>query len=264
MRHHLTLAAVAAAALLAPATALAQNPDAIRLDPNTAGKASHLLVDLRTADDPQADNRTPISAVLAVQDGFKFDNRARAARCSGEQARNYSCPSASRIGSGNLYATVDPPFGAPQQITGDVEFFLAPPQQSGDVAGIVIQFRENTYNQRGTTTARVARTGGAYPLEVRMDNLGGATPPPPGWEIRLDRFTADIGAARTEKIKKYRYVRRSGKKKRVRYYKKVRRDLIRNPRTCDGAWEYQVRARYSQSEPESTRDGSVACASARR
>ncbi len=37
-----------------------------------------------------------------------------------------------------------------------------------------------------------------------------------------------------------------------------RGDLIRNPRTCNGSWPYQVRLRYSQTD-ESVRDGSVAC-----
>ncbi len=262
MRHHLALALSCAAALALPAAAHAQTPEPVRVDPNTAGKASHLLVDVRPADDPQANNRTPISAVLGVQDGFKFDTRARAARCSGDQAKNFNCPEDSRIGRGNAYVRVTGPF-VNRQVTADVDFFLAPPQQSGDVAGVVIQFREQSFNQRGSITARVVRTGGAYPLEVRIENLGNATPPPPGYEVKLERFTGDIGASRTEKIKRYRYVRRNGKRVRVRYFKKVRRDLIRNPRTCDGAWEYQVRVRYSQSEPESVREGSGACTSAR-
>ena len=69
----------------------------------------------------------------------------------------------------------------------------------------------------------------------------------------------DVGASRKEKVSVCcKTVRKNGVKKKVRYKKNIRRDLIRNPLTCDGAWEYQVRLRYSPTD-ESVRDGAIPC-----
>lgn len=265
MRRPLAAAVLAGATLLAvPATAQVPG-DAVRVDPAMAGKASKLIVDIRNAEDPAAGGRTPQSAVLAATQGFKFDPRARAERCSADQAKAYTCPAASKIGSGTIDATASNGV-ITQPVTADVELFLAPAPKSGDVAGVVLQFKERSTGARGTTTGRVVKVGGgAFGLEVRFEDLASAgASAPQGFTVRVDRLQLSVSAARTEKVSTCcKTIRKNGKKKKVRYLKKVRRDLIRNPLTCDGAWKYQVRLRYSSTD-ESVRDGSVACTSSRR
>lgn len=249
-----------AAALLAVPAAAQVPGDPVRVDPATAGKASHLVVDVRSAEDPKAGGRSPQSAVLAAAQGFKFDPRARSDRCSAEEAKAFDCPANSRIGTGTAQATVSNGVVS-QPVTVDIRVFLAPPPRNGDVAGVVLQFKERSTGQQGSTTGQIVRTSGPLGLEVRFEDLGsaGAGAAPEGFTVRVDRLQADVGASRTEKVKVCcKTVTRNGKKKRVRYLKKVVRNLIRNPRTCDGAWEYQLRLRYSSSD-ESVRDGSVAC-----
>ena len=250
-------------ALVLAAPASAQAPgDPVRVDPAVAGKASHLILDVRNAEDPQANGRSPRSAVIAAASGFKFDPRARAARCSESQARAFECPEASRIGAGTADATVSSgPFSG--DVTVDIRIFLAPPPQSGDVAGVVLQFRERSSGQQGTATGRVVKVGGGpFGLEVRFDDLARATQVE-GFQVRVNRLQAEVGAFRHERVKRYRTVRRNGKKRRVAYYVKVRRDLIRNPGTCLGSWPYQLRLRYSDTD-ESVRDGSVRCSNSAR
>lgn len=259
MRSLTTAAGLAIGALLA-VPALAQIPgDPVKVDPSTAGKASHLIIDIRGAEDPKANGRAPQSAVLAATAGFKFDPRARAERCSADKAKAFNCPGASKIGAGTADATVSNGVIS-QPVTADVEMFLAPAPKSGDLAGVVLQFRERSTGQRGSTTGRVVKAGGTFGLEVRFEDLSTANAAAPeGFTVRLDRLRADVGAARTEKVTVCcKTVTKNGVKRKVKYRKKVRRDLLRNPRTCDGTWEYQVRLRYSASD-ESVRDGSVAC-----
>jgi hypothetical protein len=253
-------AAILALAALAAVPAAAQIPgDPVKVDPAAAGKASHLIVDVRGSEDPQAKGRAPQAAVLAATQGFKIDTRARAERCSADQAKAFNCPGASKIGSGTADATVsNGTFSQP--IVADIEMFLAPPFVAGDAAGVVVVFKERSSGERGAVNGRIAKTAGAFGVEVRFDDLGSAnSAAPQGFTIRLDRLQANVGASRKEKITVCcKTVKRNGVKKKVKYKKNVTRNLITNPRTCDGAWEYQVRVRYSASE-ESVRDGSVAC-----
>jgi hypothetical protein len=253
------------AVLAAPAAAQAPG-DPVKVDPATAGKASHLIVDIRGSEDPKANGRPPTQAVLAATQGFKFDPRARAARCSESQAKAFNCPSDSRIGSGTANATVSNGV-ITQPVVADVSIFLAPPGQSGDAAGVHVLVKERSSGSQGRIFGRVVKLGasGPFGIEVRFDDLGSASSAAPeGFTVKVDRLQANVGASRTEKVTVCcKTVVRNGVKKKVKYRKKVRRDLIRNPRTCDGAWEYQVRLRYSASD-ESVRDGSVACESSRR
>lgn len=263
MRRLPTTAALACAGLLAvPATAQVPG-DAVRVDPNVAGRGSHLIYDLRASEDPVAKGRAPQAASLLAAQGFKFDPRARADRCTADEAKAFNCPGDSRIGSGVADATASNGVIS-QAVVADVSVFLAPPAQSGDAGGAYVIFKERSSGSQGWIFGRIVKLGssGPFGLEVRFDDLSTANAAAPdGFTVRLNRLQADVGAFRHEKVTVCcKTVRRNGKKKKVRYKKKVRRDLIRNPLTCDGAWEYQVRLRYSPTE-ESVRDGSVACAS---
>lgn len=259
MRRPLAATALAVAALLA-APATAQVPgDPVRVEPAVAGKGSHLIIDLRPSEDPQANGRQPQAAVLLTPAGGKFDPRARSERCSESQAKAFDCPSASQIGTGTAEATATNGVIS-QDLVADVKLFLAPPQRSGDAGGLVVYFKERSTGEQGFFTGRVIKTGGPFGLEVRFDDLASASSAAPqGFTVRINRLKGEVGASRTEKVKACcKTVRRKGKKKKIRYKKKVRRDLIRNPRSCDGAWEYQVRLRYSSTD-ESVRDASTPC-----
>lgn len=261
MRRSPIAAGLAVAGLLA-VPASAQVPgDPVRVDPNAAGKGSHLIVDLRTSEDPKANGRAPQQAAIAATQGFKFDPRARADRCTESEAKAFNCPGNSKIGSGTADATASNGVFS-QAVVADISIFLAPPANSGDAGGVVVQFRERSTGAQGSIFGRVVKLGSAGPfgLEVRFEDLSTANAAAPdGFTVRLDRLRANVGASRTEKITVCcKTVVRNGKKKRVRYKKKVVRNLLRNPKTCDGTWEYQVRLRYSAAD-ESVRDGSFAC-----
>jgi hypothetical protein len=256
---------LAATALGASAPAAAQVPgDAVRADPMTAGAGSHLLTDLRVSDDPKAGGQSPRQAFINVAAGFKYDGRARSETCSQQRAAGFDCPGNSKIGTGTANVTLVDNVGAlaPQPLVADVELFLAPPQQAGDPAGVVMQVRERGSGQRATTTGRVVKVGAPYGLGLRFENLDAlGAGAPEGFRIRVDRVQTEVGASRTVKKKAYRYVRRNGKKKRVAYYRKVRYHLIRNPRTCsDGGWPYSITLVYPNGA-ESVREGTMACAS---
>jgi hypothetical protein len=221
--------------------AQAQIPgDPVRVDPAVAGKASHLIIDIRGSEDPQAKGRSAQSAVLAATQGFKLDTRARSERCSADQAKAFNCPGNSRIGSGTANATASNGTFS-QAIVIDIEMFLAPPFQSGDAAGVVLQFKERSTGGQGTMNGRVVKlgTGGPFGLEVRFDDLGSASGSvPEGFTVKIDRIQGDVGASRKEKVTVCcKTVRKNGVKKKVKYKKNVIRNLITNPRTCgSGGW----------------------------
>jgi hypothetical protein len=258
MRRPLAASALAVIALLA-APAAAQVPgDAVNVTPAVAGKPSHLLMDLRTSEDPAANGRAAKAVVMRAAAGFKFDTRARSETCSPSQVSANACPADSQIGSGTAQATVSN--GAfSQPVTADLTVFLTPPLQPGDAAGVVLHIKERSTGAEANVSGRVIKIGAPFGLELRVDDFSSANAAAPnGFTVKLDRLQADVSASRTEKVTKHKTVTKHGKKKKVAYKVKVVRDLIRNPTTCSGSWPYQVRVRYSDTD-ESVRDGSVAC-----
>ena len=223
----------------------------IEVAPNVAGRASELHVDFRPTPEQNEQARNAQAIVIAAARGFRVDPRSRRRRCSEEQARQFECPEASRIGAGQADGTASIGGGS-QSFTASIDVFLAPPPQPGDVAGIVVQFREPQSGQRGQARGRIVRVPtGPFGVEVRFEDLAGLTPSLPGVTITVDRIQLRVGARR----KVVRIIRRDGRRiRRVRRY-----TLIRNPRTCAGSWPYQVRGRYP--DREEVRDGSLACAS---
>jgi hypothetical protein len=255
-------------AALAAAPASAQVPgDAVRVDPAVAGKASHVILDLRFSEDPKSQGRTPQSGSTAFAAGAKFDPRARAERCSEAKAKAFDCPGNSKIGTGTTNLTLRSNNGvfADQQLVADAQFFLAAPFESGDVAGVYATVKERSTGQQAYIGGRIVKAGAPFGLAVRFDDLQSSTQQAPeGFTLRVDRIQADVGAFRYEKVTVCcKTVTKNGVKRKVKYKKKVRRDLIKNPRTCGGSWVYQVRVRYSASD-ESVRDGSGACTASRR
>jgi hypothetical protein len=253
---------VVAAGLVAAAPATAQLPDdAFRANPDKAGVGTHLTADLRISEDPQADGQAPRHIFIDLAAGFLSDSRARSERCSLEQAAALECPDSSKIGSGIAHATLIHVSGASQPLVADVEAFLAPPQQFGDLSGVVFQIEERTTGQPATIIGRVVRTiDSPYGIGFWAENLDELSADvPPGFSVRVDRLTSTIGASHTVRKKAYKYVRRNGKKKRVGYYKNIRYDLTTNPRKCPSSgWPWSVRIVYLDGT-ESVRQSSMAC-----
>jgi hypothetical protein len=238
-----------------PAAAAAKGP-IVKLDPNAAGRGSHLTVDAYPGN--PGNGQAPRSVVVSAARGFKVDARARAARCSAAQARKFECPAASRIGGGTAFghATGAIVPGGRYDFKAAIKSFLAPPQQKGDVAGVVVQVSEPTSGQRGTVTGRVVRVkDGPYGLELRFDNLGAAAPSYPGVTISIDHVKLRAGASRT--VVRKRTVTRDGRRVTVR--RKHRFDLITNPPKCAGAWPFRVTIGYADHNEETF--GSAACSS---
>lgn len=248
----IVIASVLVAASL-PAVAFAKGP-IVKLDPNVAGRASHLRVDAY----PGSPGQGVRSVVLSAARGFKFDPRARAARCGAAKASKFECPAASRIGGGTATGSatglVIP--GGRYDFKASIKSFLAPPQRKGDIAGVVFQVTEPGSGQRGTVTGRVLRVSdGPYGLELRFENLGAAAPSYPGVTVSIDHVVLRAGASRT--VVRKRTVTRDGRRVTVR--KKHRFDLITNPPKCTGWWPFRVTVGYGDHNEETF--GQARCSS---
>ena len=243
----LVLAVVALGATALAGSALAQTPGlTIRLDPNLVGRPSALVIEAE-GQAGQSDGRMPQSIVLSIQRGFRLDPRARAARCSPRQARNFNCPDASRIGGGQAVVTASGALipGGSQDFTASIDLYLAPPARSHDLAGLVVAVEEPTTGTRGTATGRIVPRGsGPYGYELRFENLGGGQAPPPGITIELKRLDLRAGAHRSVAVG------HGDARHRVTY------SLITNPASCDGTWNGLAALRYSDGS--STKRGFAA------
>jgi len=242
MRRTAAIGLVASAVL--SAAAVAATPFAtLSVSPNKAGKGSKATLDITP---PKAD-QNPRSITLRVVKGVKFDPRAVAVKCTKQQADGNKCPSASRIGGGTTNATVsstsNPPLFSPMGVSVQVDLFLAPPQKSGDRAGVVAHFKVSQTGQQGHVIGRVTAIDvGPYGLQTRFDNLDTVLRPPAGTKAHVDHVHLVYGVHRT--------VKKNGKT--------VRYDLIKNPKQCGGSWPYQLTLGYRTSGPV-TYKGSIAC-----
>lgn len=239
--HGLRRGALAGAAIVAAgaAAATAQSPDAftVTLAPNIADRGTEVevVVDgskLGTAGQGQP----PTGARLIAQRGFRFDAGAVAETCTDEKA----CPAGSRVGTGKADATVTF-LGTSRPVTADITAFLGTPVKSGDLGGVVVDVNVPEFSQRFTAKGRVLAAAAPDGLELRFDDLAGAGQVPAGVTFRLDRLSLSVEAHRTVTVTKTRVKKvrtKSGKtvKRKVRTRVKVRRDLLRNPKTCGGTW----------------------------
>lgn len=231
---------------LAAAPAIGAPSGSATISPNRAGKGSHVSFDIKP------DGGNPKSIVIRVARGFKFEPRAVAARCDQSHAQANTCPANSKIGDGSTDATVHQDAGVlpDTHLTAAVDLFVGPRLQSGDVASVVIHYKEPKTKQEGSLTGRV--TKGApkpFDLTVRFDKVDQAFKPPAGFSVRIDRLQASIGAHRTVK----KTVKKNGKKRK----KKVHYNLITNPKKCNGSWPYEIQQVFAGSSPTSS--GSAPC-----
>jgi hypothetical protein len=230
------------------------------LVPNTpsAGSALHVAIGGAT---PELGGALPESITLGLQRGFKLDLKAVAARCDALHAPTADCPAASRIGGGQALVHASGLINTDVPATIDV--FLAESVQSGDLASVVL--RVNVGNQSKAVQARLrAPATGPIGYELSVSGFASSVPTLPGLTFSLKSLTLDIGATRKirETVKKRVRVTRKGKRVTItrKVRKTVRHDLIRNPKTCPGAWGARVTVRIAGTDR--VKDLAVPCAAA--
>ncbi len=218
------------------------------LIPNTPSAGSKLHVSIGGAA-AELGGALPESVTLGLQRGFKLDLATIRTRCDAVHAPIGDCPPASRIGSGAAAAHTSGLISA--DVAATIDIFLADAVQAGDLASVVL--RVNVGNQSRAVQARLRLLpSGPVGYELSVAGFSGAIPSLPGLVVELRGLTLDIGVRRnitTTVIKRVR-VTRNGKRVTVRrrVKRKVRHDLIRNPRTCPGAWGARVTVRISGTD----------------
>ncbi|HUR85198.1 MAG TPA: hypothetical protein VMY78_07625 [Solirubrobacteraceae bacterium] len=227
------------------------------LTPNTPGDGSRVHVALGGGA-PEIAGALPESIALGVQRGFVLDVRAVGARCSGDAVTSGACPAKSRIGSGQ--AVVHASGLVNQDIPATLDVFLADPVQAGDLASAVVVI-SGAGLKRAVRTRLLAPSGGPIGYELRLEGISGAVPAVPGVSLSLKSLSLDLGARRkvTKTTTKRVRVTRNGK--RVTVKRKVKRgvtyNLLRNPKTCNGAWAVRLTVRVGGADR--VRDVGIAC-----
>jgi hypothetical protein len=252
---------VFAAALAFPAAAAAQGEVTVSLTPAVAGKPSRLALEA-SGQAVSSGQQPPKSFALFIARGFRFDSRSRAARCTAKEESASNCPAASRVATGTAEGEATAPLFGTFPFRANIEAFLAPRSQRGDIAGVVLEIRgARTASAHGRLLP--VNNGSPFGSELLFENLT-FPQPPAGASAKLNKLTLLVSAGRKVrkvKVRKRRVRTRHGTKIRRKRIVRVRRfHLITNPATCAGSWPYQLRVGF-QSAPEFVRDGSVACSS---
>ena len=248
--------ATALVLMLAPA-AQAQTTITGGLTPNTAGAGSTVHIEIGGAA-AELSGQIPESIALGVQRGFAFDARAVAVRCTGTAVTSGACPAQSRIGSGQAVVHAGGFLNADIQATIDV--FLADRVQPADVASAVVVV--SAAGLSGVVRTRIlALAGGPVGYEVRLEGIAAAVPAVPGVSFSLKSLSLDLGARRkttkttTKRVRVTRNGRRVTVRRKVR--KRVTYHLLRNPKTCPGAWGVRLTLRVAGTDRQS--DVAVPC-----
>jgi hypothetical protein len=218
MRRGVLIAIVLASALSGMACAVA-TAARVKVDPAGAGEGSFVTLVARGSTSPTSDALRGVSVRLVR--GFRANPAAVAERCSAAQvAETHRCPTDSRIGGGKVTLTL----ASGEQITSDLDLYLAPRQDPRALAGIVVI--ADTKGRKGHALGRIVRldpdTWRRYGLQVTLDHLRGALRTGKA-HARITRISVHIGQHR----------RADGRL----------RHLIRNPGSCgtDG-WRWQLLA----------------------
>lgn len=236
--------AVACGVALAALPAIAAAPTAtLTVQPNKAGKGTTATLDIKLS----KSKPNPRSLTLRVARGVKIDPRATAVKCTVQQAKANNCPQGSNIGGGKnditVSSTTTPPAFPPTKTTITVKLYLMAPLQQGDIAGSVAIFTVDATGQKGHSFARITKIPqGQFGVQTKQTKLDTALTPPAGTKGHLDRIHLTYGASRHT----------------VKNGQPVTYNLIRNPKTCPGAWPYQIVLGYPSGNP-STINGSVPC-----
>jgi hypothetical protein len=255
----ITISTTAALILVLAASARAQDTSITGgLTPNTPGAGSRVHVEV-SGTAPELAGALPESIALGVQRGFAFDKRAVAVTCAGTAVTDGSCPAESRIGTGQ--AVVHASGLLNQDIPATLDVFLADAVQPGDVASAVVLVKAAGIS-RAVRTRLLAPTTGPVGYELRLEGIASAVPAVPGVTFGLRSLSLDLGARRrvtkttTKRVKVTRDGRRVTVKRKVK--KRVTYNLLRNPKTCSGAWAVRLTVRVAGADR--VRDVGVACA----
>ncbi len=268
----LACGAVPAAADPAPAgTATAQ--------PNQVGKPSSIVI-RASGSSGGLGQSLPQGVTVALFSGFGVDLGAVSERCGASDAKNATCPAASRVATGQFQGQAS--FAGTQQpISGTLNAFLAPPS-GGDLADVVVEVSAGGQSRSGRGQL-VAVNQAPFGYELRFDPLP-ASMVPPGASVSIDQLTLTIGASRVEgarppvpkrpaahrrhrrcRTKHCARRRRASRHRRVSAPRRGKRargpavthSLLTNPSTCSGSWPLQLRVRYS--DHTDVRDAPIAC-----
>lgn len=148
-----------------------------------------------------------------------------------------------------------------QDIPATLDVFLADPVQPGDVASAVVLV-SGAGVSRAVRTRLLALTSGPIGYELRLEGIAAAVPAVAGVSFALRSLSLDLGARRKVTKTTHKRVRVTRNGRRVTVRRKVRRhvtyDLLRNPKTCSGAWAVRLTVRVAGVDR--VRDIGVPCA----
>ena len=286
MRRVAGVAAALAFGGLVPAASATPAPDGTAfVNPATAGAGSHLKIDAKGQDGGLTPKDVPTAMTLAVQKGFTFDPAAVASTCTADQAKNYACPADSTVANGSFIGVVTGPGFGPNGHPFDaaVTFFKAPPQQSGDPAGIVFSFKESSSGFQGESIGRLMDlpSDPVYGSQIRFDKLP-LPSLPPGITITINELKLDLGAgtaapahtpAVQRKKKHHKKKRlppcsrhrhkhcRDTRKKHARAHAAATGAFLTNPATCTGNWTVALEMDYASHQER--REATVPCSASR-
>jgi hypothetical protein len=222
----------AATALGAPAGTVS-----LSLSPSKAGR--HSTVDLLAQGPFPGVSGGATSVVVDAARGFKADPRAVSALCTAAQASARACPAASQIGHGDIKTHVTTSIGAG---SGDYDIattsYLAPKQQPGDIAGVVLLATTQTAAgpQSFDTTGRLLKpASGPYGVELRFDNLPAVASPIPGVTLTVTVNSIELFAGASRRV-----TTGTGK-----HRKTTTHSLFSNPPTCRGSWTGEFTAVFA-------------------
>jgi hypothetical protein len=240
-------------ACLCAVPATAAPTGTVRLNPNTAGSAAEVAVDLQPGLSPTSE--TPQSVAISTVRGFVIDPRAVAVLCTEAQAANQACPAASRVGDGHVEVTISGYLGPGSNVDaiGVAQAYLGTPVLAGDVASVVLLIKEPISGRQTVQRGRIVRlANGPYGYEISFQGLSAQLPD--GVTLNIHRIEFHGSGSRS--VKKRVVVRTRRGRRRVRH-RTVTYRLFRNPSTCSGAWPFEVSAIFA-SGPQTT-VGRVAC-----
>jgi len=258
--------------------------------PTTATAGSHLHIDAKGPDGGLTPKEIPTALGIAFDKGFVLDPAAVPGECSAEQAKNYACPADSVIANGSFAGVVQGPGFGPngEAFNAAITFFKAPPQESGDPAGAVFSFKEESSGFKGESLGRIMKlpADSPYGSQIRFEKLP-LPDLPPGLTITLNEFKLDIGAgsatpAHSPKVRRKRLPYCSKKrrthcrklpycskhrKRHCRHRRRTHRaarsaaagSFLTNPATCSAGWTVQLQLDYPGHQER--REAAVPCTS---
>lgn len=256
-----TIFVTAALVLVLAGSARAQDTTiAASLEPNAPAAGTTLRIGVDGAA-PELAGALPESLIVGLQRGFALDLAAVRTRCDATRAVTGDCPAASRIGGGRAMARATGLLNA--DIPATIDVFLADGAQAGDLASVVLRL-EAAGQSRVVRARLLAPRSGPFGYELRATGFAAAIPTFPGVVFSLRFLTLDIAARRTvtTTVTKRVRVTRNGKRVTVKrkVTRRVRHDLIRNPKTCAGVWTVRVTVRVGGTDR--ARDVPMPCAPA--